>query len=219
MRAFRVGTNQAMYGSNAQVATAGSVFDDGVDIANGQFVQNSAFTANIVGSHTVQIVKGPAHSSGVLTGIGKWSSGATYVSYGDLTIVSERIALIFVGYVGGLIFPFTGGGFRLLQGVYPDHPGIVHDHQSGGDAPTDRSHGGGWRDRRCRPVSSHDWQRPGWLGRRLNLHGDTNGWDRFLSWWQLRFDATIPLAPTEGLRRHRDLQHRLEYAYGHVLVR
>jgi hypothetical protein len=108
VRAFRIGTNQLMYGNGGNNPTSGSVFDDGVDMANGAFNQSAAFTANIVGAKVVQFVKAPAYSGGVLTGVGQWSSGATYISYGDLTIVSGRIASL-LGYVGGQSFPFTAG--------------------------------------------------------------------------------------------------------------
>jgi hypothetical protein len=109
VRTFRVGTNQAMYGSNSDNPTAGSVFDDGVDISNGQFVQNSAFTCNIVAAKVIQCVKAPSFNA--TTGafsLGQWSSGSTYISYGDLTIVSGRLGSV-LGYVGGQSFPFTPG--------------------------------------------------------------------------------------------------------------
>ena len=108
-RAFRIGTAQLMNGDGATAPAVGSPFDDGVDPANGHFYQGSAFTCNIVAAKVVQCVKGAAYSSGVLTGAGQWSSGATYISYGDSVVVSGRIASL-LGYVGGQSFPFTGGG-------------------------------------------------------------------------------------------------------------
>ena len=109
VRAFRIGTNQAMYGTNAGNPTAGSVFDDGVDLGSfGASNRSAAFTCNIVAAKVVQCVKGPLYTAGVLTSVGQWGSGATYVSYGDLTIVSGRIASL-LGYVGGQSFPFTPG--------------------------------------------------------------------------------------------------------------
>ena len=108
VRTFRVGTQQSMYGNAGVQPPTGSVFDDGVDLANGAFNQSAAFTCNIVAAKVVQCVKGPAYSSGVLTGVGQWSSGSTYISYGDVTIVSGRIASL-LGYVGGQSFPFTPG--------------------------------------------------------------------------------------------------------------
>ena len=108
IRAFRIGTNQLMYGDAMTSMTPGSVFDDSVDPANGAFNQSAAFTCNIVAAKVVQCVKGPAYSSGVFSSVGKWASGSTFISYGDTTIVSGRIASLF-GYVGGQSFPFTPG--------------------------------------------------------------------------------------------------------------
>jgi hypothetical protein len=109
VRAFRAGTSQLMNG-NVVGAVAGSPFDDGIDLASSQFNRSAAFTANIVGAKTVQLVKAPAYNptTGVLVGVGQWASGLTYVSYGDLTVVSGRLASL-LGYVGGQSFPFTPG--------------------------------------------------------------------------------------------------------------
>jgi hypothetical protein len=110
VRTFRIGTTQASYGAGGiPVPTPGSVWDDGVDMANGAFNQSAAFTCNIVAAKVVQCVKGPVYSGGGVTGIGQWSSGSTYISYGDVDLVSGRIASL-LGYVGGQSFPFTGGG-------------------------------------------------------------------------------------------------------------
>lgn len=108
VRAFRIGTNQAMHGSGGQPPTTGSFYDDGIDYAGGAFNQSAAFTCNIVAAKVVQCVKAPAYSSGVPTGVGSWSSVTTYVSYGDWLGASGRIASL-VGYVGGQSFPFTPG--------------------------------------------------------------------------------------------------------------
>jgi hypothetical protein len=108
VRAFQIGTQQTTYGNGATAPAAGSVFDDGVDIANGAFNQSAAFTCNIVASKLLQCVKGPAYSSGVLSGVGNWPSATTFISYGDLTVVSGRIGSL-LGYVGGQSFPFTAG--------------------------------------------------------------------------------------------------------------
>jgi hypothetical protein len=134
VRAFRVGTNQAMYGTAAGNPTAGSVFDDGVDISNGQFVQSSAFTANIVAGKTVQLVKAPLYTAGVFMNIGKWASGSTYISYGDLTIVSGRIASL-LGYVGGQSFPITNPGAGYTSGFYQGVALTCPTLASGGTAP------------------------------------------------------------------------------------
>lgn len=131
VRTFRIGTNQAMYGAAAQPPTAGSVFDDGVDIGLGFFTQSSAFTCNIVAAKVVQCVKGAAYTAGVPS-LGQWSSGSTYISYGDLTIVSGRIASL-LGYVGGQSFPFTPGN-GYTNGVYPGIAATCTI-QSGGTAP------------------------------------------------------------------------------------
>jgi hypothetical protein len=132
VRTFRIGTNQAMYGAAAQPPTAGSVFDDGVDIDLGFFTQSSAFTCNIVAAKVVQCVKGAAYTAGVPS-LGQWSSGSTYISYGDLTIVSGRIASL-LGYVGGQSFPFTRGS-GYTNGVYPGIAATCTTIQSGGTAP------------------------------------------------------------------------------------
>ncbi len=108
VRAFQIGTQQTTYGNGATAPAAGSVFDDGVDIANGAFNQSAAFTCNIVAAKVFQCVKGPAYSSGVLSGVGNWPSATTFISYGDLTVVSGRIGSL-LGYVGGQSFPFTAG--------------------------------------------------------------------------------------------------------------
>jgi hypothetical protein len=133
VRAFHIGTQQTMYGNGATNVTAGSVFDDGVDMANGSFNQSAAFTCNIVAAKTVQCVKAPAYSSGVLTGGGQWSSGSTYISYGDLTIVSGRNASL-LGYVGGQSFPITAGS-GYTNGFYPGIGATCTTIQSGGAGP------------------------------------------------------------------------------------
>jgi hypothetical protein len=108
-RAFRIGTAQLMNGDGPAVApVAGSVFDDGVDPANGHFNQSAAFTCNIVAAKGVQCVKGPAYSGGVPASVGQWPSGSTYMHYGDSIVVSGRIASL-LGYAGGQSFPFTPG--------------------------------------------------------------------------------------------------------------
>jgi hypothetical protein len=108
VRAFRIGTQQNMYG-NAGVFPTGSVFDDGVDFWTGAFNQSAAFTCNIVAAKTVQCVHAPTYTSGVPSGIGKWSSGSTFLSYGDMTEVSGRMQGL-LGYVGGQSFPIANAG-------------------------------------------------------------------------------------------------------------
>ncbi len=111
-RAFRVGTAQLMNGDGVTAPAVGSVFDDGIDLANGHFNQSAAFTCNIVATKVVQCVKGPLYTAGVLTSGGQWQSqgqaNPTYIFYGDTVVVSGRIASL-LGYVGGQSFPFTPG--------------------------------------------------------------------------------------------------------------
>jgi hypothetical protein len=97
IRAFRIGATQQMNGNGSYVPT-GSVFDDGVDPGSGGFNQSAAFTCNLVAGKVIQCVKGS----------GQWSSGSTYISYGDGVVVSGRVASL-LGYVGGQSFPFTAG--------------------------------------------------------------------------------------------------------------
>src|SRR6202034_3098030 len=56
----------------------------------------------------VQCVKGPLYTAGVFTSVGEWLSGSTFVSYGDMSIVSGRLGSL-LGYVGRQSFPFTAG--------------------------------------------------------------------------------------------------------------
>ena len=103
VRTFRVGTTQNMSG-----LANGSVFDDGADMVGGAVNQSVAFTANIVGAHTIQIVKAPLLSGGAFSAVGKWLSGSTFVNYGDAEVVSGRLGSV-IGYVGGQSFPFAAG--------------------------------------------------------------------------------------------------------------
>jgi hypothetical protein len=108
VRAFMIGTQQTTTGTGIVAPIAGTVFDDGIDMSNGQFLQSSAFSCNIVAAKVVQCVKGPLYTAGVFTSVGEWLSAQTFVSYGDETIVSGRFASL-LGYVGGQSFPFTAG--------------------------------------------------------------------------------------------------------------
>ena len=93
----------------ASAPAIGSVFDDGVDLANGHFNQSAAFTCNIVAAKVVQCVKGPAYSGGVsykCRSVVEWFD--LHSLYGDSIVVSGRLASL-LGYVGGQSFPFTAG--------------------------------------------------------------------------------------------------------------
>lgn len=100
VRTFIIGTNQSTF-------SGGSVYDDGVDPANGSFTQSSAYTCNIVAAKVVQCVKSPS-SPVSAPAVGVWTTGSAYVAYGDMDLASGRIASL-VGYVGGQSFPFTAG--------------------------------------------------------------------------------------------------------------
>ena len=112
VRAFRIGTTQAMWGLPLPTGnTAGSPYDDGADPFNrGSFDQSAAFTCNIVAAKVVQCVKGNLYdaTAHTLTSIGQWASGATFAEYGDGNISTSRIASL-QGYVGGQPFPLTAG--------------------------------------------------------------------------------------------------------------
>lgn len=112
---FRIGSQQVMWGgvTPGQLGQPGSTYDDGVDpfatpTAGGGFNQSAAFTCNIVAAKVVQCVLGAAYSSGVVTGVGQWASGSTFVEYGDTTVGTGRGNSL-VGNVGGQPFAFTAG--------------------------------------------------------------------------------------------------------------
>jgi hypothetical protein len=110
---FRIGTQQNAWGgaTPSQLGSPGSVYDDGVDpfgSGGATFNQSAAFTCNIVAAKVVQCVKGAAYSSGVVSGVGQWASGSTYIEYGD-TVVGTGRGNSLVGNVGGQPFAFTAG--------------------------------------------------------------------------------------------------------------
>ena len=123
-RGFRIGSYQLTDIQAASTAGLGSSYDWGMDpgvyVANGPagvVAQNEAFTCNIVAATVVQCVKGPTYSHGAFSSIGKWSSGSTYVSYGDPNNAFSFMTGI-VGYPGGQSFPFTAGsGYTAPSGV------------------------------------------------------------------------------------------------------
>ncbi len=115
---FRIGTVQVMNGGATPntSGTAGSPLEDGVDPFGGTFNQSAAFTCNIVAAKVVQCVKGAAYTSGVFSGVGQWSSGSTYVNYGDVNNATGRTASL-MGNVGGQPFGFTAGS-GYTDGTY-----------------------------------------------------------------------------------------------------
>lgn len=127
IRTFRIGTAQNM----VNVVT-GSLFDDGADLAGGNFTQGGAFTCNIVAALIVQCVKAPVlASTGLLSSIGQWSSGSTFVNYGDTAVVTGRQGSM-LGAVGGQSLPFSSGGTGYSNGrVQASCPSI----QASGFAP------------------------------------------------------------------------------------
>ena len=94
----------------------GSVWDDGLDV-NGGFTQNAAFTCNIVAAKVMQCVKGAAYASGVVSGLGRWSTGATFIEYGDPVVGTGRMATL-MGSVGGQPLPFTAGSGYPTNGTF-----------------------------------------------------------------------------------------------------
>ncbi|MGH9208522.1 MAG: hypothetical protein ACRD1G_18545, partial [Acidimicrobiales bacterium] len=111
VRNFRIGTQQAM-----NAGSTGSPYDDGVDPYGGAFNQSAAFTCNIIAAKVVQCVKGAAYTSGVVSGVGQWASGSTFVEYGDPINGTGRMASL-MGTVGGQSFPFTAGS-GYTNGTY-----------------------------------------------------------------------------------------------------
>lgn len=127
-RAVRIGTSQAM-----AAGATGSVFDDGVDLAGGAFNQNAAFTCNIATVKVVRCVHGPTQSAGVYS-FASWTVGSAFVSYGDMIIVSGRIASV-LGYVGGQSFPITSAGSGYTNGIQSVQATGCTPIASGGYAP------------------------------------------------------------------------------------
>jgi hypothetical protein len=130
-RGFRIGTTQLMY---IYPFPTGSVFDDGADFEGGGFNRSSAFTCNIVAAKVVQCVKGPAYTSGAPSGVGKWSSGSTFATYGDMSLLSGRIASV-LGTVGAQSFPIANAGSNYVNGFYQSVQASCATVQSGGHAP------------------------------------------------------------------------------------
>jgi hypothetical protein len=114
--------------------TSGSLYDDGDEPNGGSFSQSAAFTCNIVAAKVVQCVKGAAYAAGVPSSIGLWTSGATFIEYGDPAIGTSRIASL-QGYVGGQSFPITTPGSGQTQAMYPGVVGTGCGTAAGGVIP------------------------------------------------------------------------------------
>jgi hypothetical protein len=104
IRNIRIGTLQNMYSG-----ATGSPYDDGVE-QGAAFNQSGAFSCNIVAAKVVQCVKNAAYTltPTFSVALGQWSSGATFIEYGESTVGTGRIASL-LGNVGGQSFPFTAG--------------------------------------------------------------------------------------------------------------
>ena len=145
---------------------------------------------------------------GVLTSVGQWRSGATYVSYGDLTIVSGRIASL-LGYVGGQSFPFTPGS-GYTNGT-TTQTATCTTIQSGGTAPRFDVTVAGGAIVNVVPSAAATGSPPGLgIGSTCTVPLPAGGTGGAI--------ATITLAPIEGQGGIGNLQHRLEHD-GHVPVR
>ena len=175
----------------------GIVFGDGVDIASGFFIQSSAFTCNIVAAKVVQCVKGPAYSGGVITGVGQWSSGATYISYGDLTIVSGRILRLRVCRRAVV----SVHGRQRLHQWNADHHGDMPNRGQRGHAAAVRCHGGRRSDRRCRSICGYVRQSSRRSRDRRGVHPVAVGARRRFG----RSDSVDPTRAAGRPRRHRHL--------------
>ena len=102
VRGFRIGTQQSTW-----TKQSGTVYDDGADPNGGGFNQSLAFSCNIVAAKVLQCVKGPTWTAGV-PALGQWSSGSTFVTYGDALVATSRVSGV-MGSPGGQSLPFTPG--------------------------------------------------------------------------------------------------------------
>jgi hypothetical protein len=133
-RGFRIGSTPLMY---IYPFPQGSVFDDGADFEGGGFNRSSAFTCNIVAAKVVQCVHAPIYTSGAPSGIGKWTSGSTWANYGDMSLITGRIASM-MGTVGAQSLPLTSPnspGSGYTNGFYQSVQATCSTVQSGGLAP------------------------------------------------------------------------------------
>jgi len=109
VRNLRIGTNAWMGAADGSLVSTGDLYDDGADPVALNWIQTGAFTCNIVAPTVVQCVKAPARSLGVVTGVGQWLTGSTYISYGNGAWGTAREGSI-VGYPGGQTFSITNAG-------------------------------------------------------------------------------------------------------------
>ena len=129
VRAFRIGTTQAMWGLPLPTGnTAGFAYTTTGLIRSiaARSTKARHFTCNIVAAKVVQCVKGNLYdaTAHTLTSIGQWASGATFVEYGTSTIGTSRIASL-QGYVGGQPFPLTAGSGGT-NGTHDRHRRKLH---------------------------------------------------------------------------------------------
>ena len=119
VRNFIIGTDQSVWGGGAAGGGV-SNYDDGIlpgGATVGGFNQSATFTCHIAAAAVVQCIKGPVYASGIATSIGLWSSGSTFVEYGDnLSGTSRSGALL--GYVGGQSYPIANPGTGQTPGLY-----------------------------------------------------------------------------------------------------
>ena len=201
-RGFRIGPVQAMYISPF---STGAVWDDGVDMWGGAFHQSAAFTCNIVAAKVVQCVKAPVYTSGLPTGVGQWASNSTFISYGDMSLLTGLQGSV-TGYPGGQSFPFSGG-----SGYSPANSTITETATctltSGGTQPRfDVTTSGGvtWM---STLSDEHELSHASaWAGHPNQMHGAPDWLHRRL--WGV--DHQHPARPARGPRRGHDLQYRHE---------
>ena len=123
VRNFVIGSNQSVWGGIPNNG-GNSTYDDGAQPGNATglpssltFIRNDAFTCHIASATVVQCVLGPNRTTVATPTIGQWSSGSTYVEYGDNLVGNTRIGAI-MGFAGGQSFPITSAGSGQTTGLY-----------------------------------------------------------------------------------------------------
>ena len=211
IRAFRIGTNQAMYGTAGGNPTAGSVFDDGVDIANGVFNQSCGFHLQHCGSEGCPMRQG----SGLFgrRDNGRWPMefrrDLHFLRRFDHRLGAHRLAL----RVCRRAVVSVHGRQRLHQ-WNADHHGDMPNRGQRGHAAAVRCHGGRRSDRRCRSICGYVRQSSRRSRDRRGVHPVAVGARQRFG----RSDCVDPTRAAGRPRRHRHLQHRLEHD-GHVPLR